>query len=109
MNFKPTVMKVPEKWGIFYRRGAEIGGKYRGGEITQLALELQAFDEDEHKAADFQKKLDTLLVKSRGKSMFEGVRDKLVRDAGNAVYFRKLAVMGAHVARADRISRLLLK
>lgn len=109
MNFKPTVMKVPEKWGIFYRRGVEIGGTYRGEEITQLALELQAFDEDEQKAADYQKKLDTLLVKSRGKSIFEGVRDKLVRDAKNEIYFKKLANMGAHVARTDRISRLLLK
>ena len=108
MNFKPTILKVPEKWGIFYRRGVEIGGIYRGDEIRQLALELQAFDEDEQKAAEYQKKLDTLLVKSNGKSMFEGVRDKLVRDAKNEIYFRKLAVMGAHVARAARISRLLL-
>ena len=108
MNFKPTITKVPEKWGMFYRRGVEIGGSYRGEEITQLALELQAFDEDEKKAADFQKKLDILLVKNRGKSLFEGTRDKLVRDARNEIYFRKLANMGAHAARADRISRLLL-
>ena len=109
MNFKPTITKVPEKWGIFYRRGVGIGGTYRGDEIAQLALELQAFDEDEQKAADYRKKLDTLLVKSKGKSFFEGVGDKLVRDAKNEIYFKKLANMGAHVARADRISRLLLR
>ena len=108
MNFKPTITKVPEKWGIFYRRGVGIGGTYRGDEIAQLALELQAFDEDEQKAADYKKKLDVLLVKSKGKSFFEGVGDKLVRDAKNEIYFKKLANMGAHVARADRISRLLL-
>lgn len=108
MNFKPTVTKVPEKWGIFYRRGVGIGGTYRGEEISKLALELQTFDEDEQKAADFKKKLDIILVKNKDKSIFEGVRDNLVRDAKNELYFAKLANMGAHVARADRISRLLL-
>lgn len=108
MNFKPTITKVPEKWGIFYRRGVGIGGTYRGEEISQLALELQAFDEDEQRAADYKKKLDIILVKNSGKSIFEGVRDNLVRDAKNGLYFARLANMGAHVARADRISRLLL-
>jgi hypothetical protein len=108
MNFKPTITKVPEKWGIFYRRGVGIGGSYRGEEISQLALELQAFDEDEQKAAEFRKKLDVVLVRNKGKSFLESVGDKLVRDASNEIYFAKLANMGAHVARADRISRLLL-
>jgi hypothetical protein len=109
MNFKPTITKVPQKHGIFYRRGVEIGGTYRGDEIEQLALDLQAFDEDEQKAADFKKKLDILLVKNKGKSVMQGVRDNLVRDAKNEIYFKMLANMGAHVARADRISKLLLK
>lgn len=108
MNFKPTIVKVPEKHGFIYRRGVGIGGTYRGEEITQLALELQAFDEDEQKAADFRKKLDILLVKNKGKTVLEGVTDNLVRDAKNSVYFAKLANMGAHIARADRISKLLL-
>lgn len=108
MNFKPTIIKVPDKAGIFYRRGAGIGGTYRGDEISQLAFELQAFDEDERKAAEFRKKLDNLLVKNKGKSIFESAGDKLMRDAADELYFRKLANMGAHVARADRISRLLL-
>ena len=106
MNFKPTITKVPQR-GIFYRRGVGIGGSYHGDEIGQLALELQAFDEDEQKAAEFRKKLDMLLLKNKGKSFFEAVSDDLVRDANNAIYFRKLANMGAHAARADRISRLL--
>ena len=41
--------------------------------------------------------------------MLEAMRDNPVRDASNEIYFRKLANMGAHVAWADRISRLLLK
>ena len=107
MNFKPTIIKVPQKHGFIYRRGAEIGGTYRGDEISQLALELQMFDEDEQKAAEFRKKLDTLLLKNKGKTVIGSVTDKLVRDAENEIYFKKLANMGAHVARADRISRLL--
>lgn len=108
MNYKPTITKVPNKSGIFFRRGVGIGGTYRGDEISQLALELQAFDEDEQKAAEFRKKLDVVLVRNKGKSFLESVGDKLVRDATNEIYFAKLANMGAHVARADRISRLLL-
>ena len=108
MNFKPTITRVPQR-GIFFRRGVGIGGTYRGDDISQLALELQAFDEDEQRAEAFRKKLDTLLLKNKGKSMLESVTDKLVRDATNEVYFKKLANMGAHVARADRISKLLLR
>ena len=108
MNFKPTITKVPEKHGFIYRRGVGIGGTYRGEEISRLALELQAFDEDEQKAAEFKRKLDILLVKNKDKSILGSVTDKLVRDASNEIYFKKLANMGAHVARADRISRLLL-
>ena len=108
MNFKPTITKVPSKSGIFYRRGVGIGGTYRGEEIEQLALELQSFSEDEQKAADFRKKLDVIMVHNKGKTMIEGVRDDLIRDASNEIYFRKLTNMGAHVARADRISKLLL-
>ena len=107
MNYKPTITKVPQR-GIFFRRGVGIGGTYRGKEIAQLALELQAFDEDEQKAEEFRKKLDAVLLKNKGKSMFESVTDGLKRDASNMIYFRKLAIMGAHVARAERISRLLL-
>lgn len=108
MNFKPTITKVPQR-GIFYKRGVGIGGTYRGEEISQLALGLQAFDEDEQKAEELKKKLEVLLLKNKNKSMLESVTDGLVRDASNEMYFKKLANMGAHAARADRISRLLLK
>lgn len=86
-------------------KSAEATG---GEELRQLALELQAFDENEQKAADFRRKLDAVLLKNKGKSIVEAVTGDLARDAANEIYFRKLANMGAHVARADRISRLLL-
>ena len=108
MNFKPTITRVPQR-GIFYRRGVGIGGTYRSEELRQLALELQAFDENEQKAAEFRKKLDVVLLKNKNRSILEAVSDGLVRDASNELYFRKLANMGAHAAREDRISRLLLK
>lgn len=107
MNFKPTITKVPQR-GILFKRGLGIGGTYHGEEIEQLALELQVFNEDEQKAEDFRRKLDILLVKNKGKTVIESVTDKLVRDATNELYFTKLANMGAHVARADRVSKLLL-
>ena len=107
MNFKPTITKVPQH-GIFFKRGVGIGGTYRGEEIEQLALELQAFGEDEQKIEDVKKKLDIILVKNKGKTLLQGVGDNLIRDAKNEIYFKKLANMGAHVDRADRISKLLL-
>ena len=66
------------------------------------------FDEDAQKAAEFSKKLDILLLKNKDRSMLESVADKLARDVSNAVYFKKLANMGAHVARANRIYKLLI-
>ena len=107
MNFKPTITKVPQH-GIMFKRGVGIGGTYRGEEIEQLALELQAFEEDEKKLEDVKKKLDVILLKNKGKTFLQGVGDNLIRDAKNEVYFRKLANMGAHADRADRISKLLL-
>lgn len=107
MNFKPTITKVPQH-GIFFKRGVGIGGTYRGEEIEQLALELQTFGEDEQKIEDVKKKLDIILVKNKGKTLLQGVGDNLIRDAKNEIYFKKLANMGAHVDRADRISKLLL-
>lgn len=107
MNFKPTITKVPQH-GITFKRGVGIGGTYRGEEIEQLALELQAFEEDEKKAEDVNRKLDIILVKNKGKSFLEGVGGNLVKDAKNEIYYKKLANMGAHAARADRISKLLL-
>ena len=108
MNYKPTITKVPSKWGVFYQRGVGIGGTYRGEELEKLALELQMFDEDAQKAAEFRKKLDILLLKNKDRSMLESVADKLAHDVSNAVYFKKLANMGAHVARANRIYKLLI-
>lgn len=91
-----------------FKRGVGIGGTYRGEKIEQLALELQAFEEDEKKIEDVKRKLDILLVKNKGKTILEGVGGNLVRDARNEIYFKKLANMGAHAAGADRISKLLL-
>lgn len=107
MNFKPTILKIPQR-GIFYRRGVEIGGTYRGEDLEFLAARLEAFGEDEEKKDEIRKKIDRFLLKNRGKGTLEAVRDDLVRDAVNEVYYKKLANMGAHAARAARISRLLL-
>lgn len=40
MNFKTTVMKVPER-GFMYRRGLEIGGTYEGEKIRGLISKIE--------------------------------------------------------------------
>ena len=80
------------------------------GVIVALVSNLRGMRaRDEQKAAEFRKKLDRVLLKNRDKGFLEAVTGDLVRDASNEIYFRKLANMGAHVARADRISRLLIQ
>ena len=107
MNFKPTIMKVPQR-GIFFKRGLGIGGTYRGDEIELLAMQLESFENKEEKAEVFKRKMDILLLKNKDKGLVESVRDGLIRDASNRIYFKKLTNMGAHASRAARISKLVL-
>ncbi len=107
MNFKPTILKIPQRGPVF-RRGVDIGGNYRGEEIDILAARLEAFGGREEKIEEGKKLIDVFLLKNKGEGSLEKIRDGLIKDAGNEIYFRKIANMGAHAARAARISKLLL-
>ena len=106
MNYKPTIMKIPQH-GIFYRRGLEIGGSYTGEEIDILAARLGAFGEKEENYEHNQRMLDIFLTRNKGKGSLEVIRDGLVKSAENEIYYKKIANLGTHVERAARISKLL--
>lgn len=107
MNYKPTIMKVPQR-GIFFRRGVGIGGTYRGEDLAGLAATLEAFADSEADAIELRKKLDVLMLKHKDRSAIDSIKAG-IRDAVNeTVYFKKIGNMGAHAARAARISKLLL-
>ena len=106
MNYKPTVMKIPQH-GIFYRRGLEIGGKYSGEDIGILAARLGVFGEKEENYEYTQRMLDIFLTRNKGKGSLEVIKDGLVKSTENEIYYKKIANLGAHVKRASRISKLL--
>lgn len=107
MNYKPTILKVPNK-GIFFRRGVGIGGTYRGAELAELASQLEAFADSEASAIDLRRKLDVLMLKNKDKGIMDSIKSGITAAVSEEIYFKKLGNMGAHAARAARISRLLL-
>lgn len=107
MNYKPTIMKVPNN-GIFFRRGIGIGGTYRGDGLAELASQLEAFADSEASAIDLRRKLDVLLLRNKDRSIKDSVKAGIKAAINEEVYFKKIGNMGAHVTRAARISRLLL-
>lgn len=107
MNYKPTIMKVPNN-GIFFRRGVGIGGVYRGEELTELATQLEAFADSEANASELRRKLDVLLLRNKDRGVMDSVKAGITRAVNEEIYFRKIGNMGAHAARAARISKLLL-
>ena len=106
MNFKTTIMKVPQH-GIFYKRGIGIGGTYRGEELAKLASELEAFGDSEAKAIDLERKLDVLLLRNKDRGILDSVKAGITTAISNDIYFKKIGNMGAHAARAARIAKLL--
>ena len=106
-NYKPTITKVPQR-GIFYRRGFEIGGTYEGEAIEILAARLNVFNEDEKDMDKIERKIEIFTLHNKGKGTLEGIRDELVNDAKKEIYYKKISNMGAHVKRAERISKLLI-
>lgn len=107
MNYKPTIMKVPNN-GIFFRRGIGIGGMYRGDELAELAAQLEGFADSEANAAELRRKMDVLLLRNKDRSIMYSVKAGITRAVNEEIYFKKIGNMGAHVQRAARISILLL-
>ena len=103
MNFKPTITKVPSK-GIFFRRGFEIGGKYKGKEIPALIDRLEELLVDEANLIKAGDVLDIVTLRKKDQSIAEGVFEKV----GDDIYLKKISNMTDHVRRAARIQKLLL-
>ncbi len=107
MNYKPTILKVPNN-GIFFRRGVGIGGTYRGEDLAELGTQLEAFADSEANAMELRKKLDVLLLRHKDRSIMDSVKAGIKNAVNEEIYFKKIGNMGAHAARAARISKLLL-
>ena len=103
MNFKTTVLKVPQRKFMF-KRGLEMNGAYKGKEIKALAEKLGENLESEGTAIKREDVLDVLTLKNKDKSLVDGIKDKLMDEH----YLSKIENMQNHVKRAQRIRRILL-
>lgn len=103
MNFKTTVMQVPQR-GFVYRRGLEMGGEYRGEDISALANALDRTESRERTSIDLNRKLDVVLLRRKSQSLGE----KIIQGFEDEVYLKKIDNMCAHVRRAERIRALTL-
>lgn len=102
-NFKSTVVKVKSRM-LMYRRGLEIGGKYRGKEIEELIQKMQEWVGKEEAGLKTDK-LGKILTGGTSDSM----TDRLIKSWMDDVYIARVENLIAHIQRADRISKLLLK
>lgn len=103
MNYKTTIMKVPQR-GIVFRRGLGIGGTYTGEDLKGLANALESIGAKEESAIETGKELDVIMLRDKDKSLVE----KIVQGLEDDKYLKKIENISAHVKRAARISKLLL-
>lgn len=102
-NFKTTIMKIPNKKMIFVRRGFEIGGTYRGKEITELVKKMEDMLPLEAKQQNADLVLD-IVTRNRPESFIDGIIDLEKREW----YIKKIENMTSHIKRAERIGKLLV-
>ena len=103
MNFKTTVIQVPQRMFLF-KRGLELAGEYSGEEIAYQADRLEAMAGKEEAWIRLGKYSDVVRLKYSDQSLPE----HLVKDIKNDLYIKKIENVAAHVRRAERISRLIL-
>ena len=101
-NYGPTIVRV-QKQGIFYRRGLEIGGEYKGKEITDLIEKMNAMIGKDKEVISTRNTINLLTNQEP-----DGVMGKLARDSMDEKYISRLENMIGHIQRAQRISTLLL-
>lgn len=105
MNANTTITKVPNKKVIFFRRGLELGGTYKGNaELKDLVKKMEELLVSEAKAIHGEKMFDTITLQRP-----DSILERLAQDAKEDMYLKKIDKMTAHVKRAERIARLLSK
>ena len=103
MNFKTTVIQVPQRFFLF-KRGLELGGEYQGEELAYQADRLEAMSGKEEAMIRLKNYSDIILLKYKDQTTAEHA----VQGIKDAVYLKKIENAAAHVRRAERISRLIL-
>lgn len=101
MNFKTTVMKVPQREFI-YRKGLNIGGTYEGEEIQQLISKIEGELAREEKAIKRENAIGFLTNTDP-----EGVSGKLVKGFYDDRTLKKIDNLLSHAKRGERIRKLL--
>lgn len=102
MNFKPTITKVRCRNFIFVRRGYELGGQYKGKEITALVEKMENMLVEEAQLTHKHKVVDIITLNRP-----DTVLERLVKDGIDDLNLKKLDNMTTHVKRAQRIAKLL--
>ena len=103
MNWKTTVLKVPQR-GIMFRRGLEMSGTYKGEELESLAENIEKTGSGERRMIKVGKVVDTALLKKKD----DDVVDLLIEDYKDEKYLKKIENVANHIKRADRIYKLLV-
>jgi hypothetical protein len=101
MNFKTTVMKVPER-GFMYRRGLELGGIYEDEKIRDLISKIEKELHREEKG--IRRENAAGILTNTGP---EGVIGKLVKGYYDEKTLNKIENLLNHAKRGERIRVLL--
>lgn len=102
MNHDTNVLKVP---GIhlFYHRGLELNGEFRGKEIKEQSARLEEFAEKIKGNVKVERAVDIITGQRP-----DGILDKMKKDYTEDWYISRIENVNNHVKRAARISKLLM-
>lgn len=107
MNFKTTSIMVPNRKGIFVRRGLEIGGKYSGEALDELIAKMEEMQMEEPTNLRFKR---IMRPAPEGKKGFlDTLKDNLVEQYDADRYMKAISNMTTHVKRVKNIEKITSK
>ena len=106
MNFKKTIIQVPNSNGIFCRRGLEINGVYEGEKLDELIAKMEELQLTEPKNLTFKRIMSRPIGEKR--DLLDMVAQDLKDDYNADKYMKAINNMTVHIKRVRRIREITM-
>ncbi|MBQ0078608.1 MAG: hypothetical protein KBS66_01780 [Eubacterium sp.] len=106
MNFKKSIIQVPNHKGIFYRRGLEMNGVYEGEKLDELIAKMEELQLTEPSNLSFKRIMARPVGEKKG--LLDMVKQDLKDEYDADKYMKAISNMTVHVKRAKRIREITM-